>query len=234
MVPRRRPAGRAGPTAGPGGPSSVDHEFRTVAPGGGTSWLHARGEVLRGAGGRATGAAGVAMDFTGRKAAEERQSLLLAEIDHRAKNMLAAIQAIAKLTQAGAGSVDAYVDDLLDRLRSLARAHELLAQEKWERASLHRQLREELEAYLDGARRDRFAIAGEDSRLGRKAALTLSLAMHELVANAVKHGALSALYGQVASRPGWRTGRTGGGSASRGGRAAGRRCGARPGADSAA
>jgi hypothetical protein len=108
-----------------------------VAPDGGTPWLHARGEVLRGAGSRATGAAaGVVMDVTGRKAAEERQSLLLAEIDHRAKNMLATIQAIAKLTQAGAGSVDAYVDDLLDRLRSLARAHELLAQEKWERASL--------------------------------------------------------------------------------------------------
>ena len=186
----------------PGGPSSVDHEFRIVVPDGGTRWLHARGGTLRDADGRATGAAGVVMDVTGRKAAEERQSLLLAEIDHRAKNMLATIQAVVKLTQAGAGSVDAYVDDLLDRLRSLARTHELLARGKWERASLHRLLREEFEAYLDGARRDRFAIASEDSRLGRKAALTLSLAVHELVTNAVEHGALSVPEGWVAVETG--------------------------------
>jgi two-component sensor histidine kinase len=93
------------------------------------------------------------MDVTGRKTAHERQSLLLAEIDHRAKNMLATVQAIVKLTQAGAGSIDVYVEDQLDRLRSLARTHKLLAQGNWERASLHLLPREELQAYLRNNRR---------------------------------------------------------------------------------
>jgi two-component sensor histidine kinase len=139
----------------------------------------------------------IVRDITERKRTEERQRLLTAEVDHRAKNLLAAVQAMVLLTKRDAGSVDDFAATLIGRLQALARAHDLLARDKWTGARLHAVIGSELQAYAatgDG----RLTITGEDVRLGPRAAQTLSLALHELTTNAAKYGALSVPTGRVA------------------------------------
>jgi PAS domain S-box-containing protein len=139
---------------------------------------------------------GILRDITERRRADERQLLMMAEIDHRAKNLLASIQAMVLLTKPHARSASDYAETLIGRLHAMARAHELLAREKWQGARLHELIRNELEAYVgeDGAA---LTITGADPLLRSRAAQTLSLALHELTTNAAKHGALSSLGGRV-------------------------------------
>ena len=120
----------------------------------------------------------------------------MAEIDHRAKNLLAAIQAMVMLTKSNARSVGDYADTLIGRLHAMARAHDLLARDRWTGAGLHELIRNEFAAYV-GADGHALRLAGEDVMLPPRAAQTLSLALHELTTNAAKYGALS-----VAGRPG--------------------------------
>ncbi len=109
---------------------------------------------------------GILRDITDRKRWEEHQVLLMAEIDHRAKNLLAAIQAMVLLTKSSARSVDDYADTLIGRLHAMARAHDLLARDKWQRRqALHDLIRDEFAAYV-GADSD----GGRDRRRGRAAA----------------------------------------------------------------
>ncbi|MGH6896739.1 MAG: PAS domain S-box protein [Geminicoccaceae bacterium] len=140
---------------------------------------------------------GIVRDITDRKRAEERQRLLTAEVDHRAKNLLATIQAMVLLTRRDAVSVADFTRTLVGRLHAMARAHDLLARDKWTGASLHDVIKNEFRAYAggDGAR---VSIVGEDAHLSARAAQTLSLALHELTTNAAKHGALSVPGGRVA------------------------------------
>jgi two-component sensor histidine kinase len=139
---------------------------------------------------------GMLRDITERKRAEQHQALLMAEIDHRAKNLLAAIQATVMLTKATARSVGDYADTLIGRLHAMARAHDLLARDKWTGARLHELIRSEFAAYV-GANGEALRLAGEDVLLSPRAAQTLSLALHELTTNAAKYGALSVPAGKV-------------------------------------
>lgn len=133
-----------------------------------------------------------------RARARERQDLLLAELDHRVKNMLANIQALVRHSSQGAAGLDTFVTDLHARLRAMAQAHSLLSLNRWEGAGLRALAGEQLKAHLGGeAGPKRAEIIGPDLRLRPKAALALSLALHELVANATRHGALSVPGGQV-------------------------------------
>ena len=142
---------------------------------------------------------GILRDITERKRSEEHQLLLMGEIDHRAKNLLAAIQAMILLTKPSARSVDAYAGTLTGRLHAMARAHDLLAREKWSGARLHELIRNEFAAYVgDGG--EAVEITGADVLLRPRAAQTLSLALHELTTNAAKYGALSVAEGRVAIR----------------------------------
>jgi PAS domain S-box-containing protein len=142
---------------------------------------------------------GILRDITDRKRSDERQLLLMAEIDHRAKNLLASIQAMVLLTKPHARSVSDYADTLVGRLHAMARAHDLLAREKWQGARLHELIRNEFEAYV-GADGAALTIAGDDLLLRPRAAQTLSLALHELATNAAKYGALSTPGGRVTIR----------------------------------
>ena len=88
---------------------------------------------------------GVTIDITDRKEAEERQAFLAREVDHRARNVLAIVQSMLRLTKAN--SVEAYAASVEGRIRALSRAQTLLAESRWEGADLKRLLVEELEPY---------------------------------------------------------------------------------------
>ena len=127
--------------------------------------------------------------------AHERDKLLMAELDHRVKNTLANIQALVTLSSRSAESVKSFVEGLDKRIQSMAKAHSLLTQSRWEGVSVENLLREELEAY--GQEAGVVAINGVDAVLTPKSALSLSLALHELATNAGKYGAFSTRDGHV-------------------------------------
>jgi PAS domain S-box-containing protein len=135
-------------------------------------------------------------DITERRQVEEHQQLLVAEIDHRAKNLLASVQSMIMLSLRDARSVDAYAKTLIGRIGAMSRAHDLLSREKWEGARLHDLIRSELDSIV-GEDSDAVVIVGEDMRLPARPAQTLALALHELTTNAAKYGALSIPGGRV-------------------------------------
>jgi two-component sensor histidine kinase len=131
-----------------------------------------------------------------RAKAHERDKLLMAELDHRVKNTLANIQALVTQSSRSAESVTAFVEGLDKRIHSMAKAHSLLTQSRWEGVSVDGMLREELDAY--GPASGVMSLAGDDAVLTPKSALALSLALHELGTNAAKYGAFSVATGHVA------------------------------------
>jgi light-regulated signal transduction histidine kinase (bacteriophytochrome)/CheY-like chemotaxis protein len=141
-----------------------------------------------------------------RKLAADRDQLLMAELDHRVKNTLANIEALVLQTSVSAVSLSGFVDGLAARIRSMAKAHSLLSQSRWEGVAINGLLMEELDPYI----RDHpsFEIVGPDLVLTSKSALALSLAVHELATNAAKYGALSCSGGRVSIR--WSRTETGG------------------------
>jgi PAS domain S-box-containing protein len=173
---------------------SFQTEFRVLRPSGEMRWCVGSAAASIGADGRITRVSGVIIDITDRKEAEERQSLLAREVDHRARNALAVVQAIIRLTRAK--SVDAYVEAVEGRIRALSRAHMLLSHARWQGADLGRLVDEELGPYRTGEA-GRIAVTGPDLILHPATAQTLALALHELATNAAKHGALSSSAGRV-------------------------------------
>jgi chemotaxis family two-component system sensor kinase Cph1 len=130
-----------------------------------------------------------------RKLATERDQLLMAELDHRVKNTLANIEALVMQTSLSADSLSGFVEGLAARIQSMAKAHSLLSQSRWEGVSINNLLMEELDPYIRG--HPAFDIVGPDLVLTSKSALALSLAVHELATNAGKYGALSVPGGRV-------------------------------------
>ena len=133
-----------------------------------------------------------------RKAATDRDQMMMAELDHRVKNTLANIEALVMQTSRSADTVSTFVEGLAARIHSMAKAHSLLSQSRWEGVSIKSLLTEELDPYIQG--HTGFDISGQDIVLAAKSALALSLAIHELATNAAKYGALSAPAGQIKIR----------------------------------
>ncbi len=130
-----------------------------------------------------------------RKLAAERDQLLMAELDHRVKNTIANIQALVLQTSRGARSLTGFVEGLEGRIQSMAKAHSLLSQSRWEGVSIENLLIEELRPYMEGA--NDVVLSGPEVQLTPKSALSLSLAVHELATNAAKFGALGRPGGRV-------------------------------------
>lgn len=130
-----------------------------------------------------------------RAKAHERDKLLMAELDHRVKNTLANIQALVTQSSRNAASLTVFVEGLDRRIHSMAKAHSLLTQSRWEGVSVEGLLTEELGSYIQGS--GVVDLEGDDAVLTPKSALSLSLALHELATNAAKFGSLSRAEGQV-------------------------------------
>src|SRR6266851_1803754 len=125
---------------------------------------------------------------------EERQALLAREVDHRARNALALVQSIVRLTRSD--TIKSYIAAVDGRIGALSRAHTLLAQSRWQGANLARLVDEELAPYRMGDAH-KIAAAGPDISLEPRTAQTIALALHELSTNAAKYGALSVMAGRV-------------------------------------
>jgi PAS domain S-box-containing protein len=173
---------------------AVTAEFRVTRPTGEVRWCIGTAVTSVDATDHTTRISGVTIDITDRKSAEERQSLLAREVDHRARNALALVQSIVRLTRAD--SVASYVDAVEGRIGALARAHTLLAQSRWQGTDLARVVDEELAPYRPG-HEGRIVTGGPECALEPRVAQTLALALHELSTNAAKYGALTASSGEV-------------------------------------
>ena len=169
-------------------------EFRIIRPDGEMRWCAVSFAATLSEDGLPLRASGVTLDITERKEAEQKQTLLALEVDHRARNMLAVVQSILRLTRAD--SVGDMVTALDGRIRALARAHTLLSSSRWQGADLGRLVAEEMDPYRD-ENSDRVETTGPSVVLRPTLAQALALALHELATNAAKYGALSVLAGRV-------------------------------------
>lgn len=175
--------------------ADCDVEYRVIHPNRELRWLHVRGRVAHKADDGAHRLAGVSLDITDRKRAEERQRLLVNELNHRVKNSLATVQSIAAQTLRSIASPEFFREAFESRLIALSQTHDLLTRASWEGASLREVFDVELPA-MAGDDRVSFEYA-TDVRLTPKAAVALGMGIHELAANAVKYGALSTPEGRV-------------------------------------
>ncbi|MBB5222838.1 two-component system CheB/CheR fusion protein [Amaricoccus macauensis] len=152
---------------------------------------------LASARGRPPGAIAAMVDITERRQAEDHQQMLLDELQHRAKNILATVTALARKTSNGSPEGDQATAALVGRLQAMARTHELLSRDVWRGVPVDDLLRATLNPYF-GARRDEVTLAGPRVVIEPKASSILGMVLYELASNAVQYGALGRQSGRLA------------------------------------
>lgn len=185
-------AGEAMPRAVSGQPYVAD--YRIVRADGDVRWIRDTGFPIK-VDGIVRRVGGIAQDVTDLKRADESQKLLLAELQHRVRNIMAMLRSIARRTAEGAIDVEDYRQHLEGRITAMARTQSLLTRHVGAGVNLQDYIRDELDAHA--ADPSCFTIDGPEVTLPAKPAEVLALAIHELATNAVKYGALSAANGRL-------------------------------------
>jgi PAS domain S-box-containing protein len=181
-----------------GGHGTIEIRFRhfkTKEP----IWMSYNVFTLQDADGRPLGFATISQNIDARKRDDERMELLIDELNHRVRNTLAIVNAIATQTLKHTPSVQEFRHAFGGRIAALAKTHTLLATTRWSASTLHDLIMQQLAPYAKD-RADALVVAGPRLLVNPKQALTLSLVMHELAANAAKYGALSVPTGRVEIR----------------------------------
>jgi PAS domain S-box-containing protein len=168
--------------------------FRFVRPDGREVWLEETASGVFDNSGRLVRIKGLTCDITHRRRAEERQDLLIAELDHRVKNVLARVAVVSMHTRQSNKTMDDFVRALDGRIQSMVAAHALLSQSHWYGVSLTDLIRRQLAPYATDSNT---RINGPDVMLSAIETQALAMVIHELVTNAAKYGALSSPAGEV-------------------------------------
>jgi PAS domain S-box-containing protein len=177
----------------------VEHEWRIVWRDGSIHWISARFQCIQDTTGKPVRLTGVNIDITERKRAEEQILLLLREVNHRSKNMLAVVQSIARQTIAA--NPEDFLERFGQRVEALAASQDLLIKHEWRSIELEELVRFQLMPFGD-LLASRIDLHGPQIFISPSAAQMLGMAIHELAMNAGKYGALSGLSGRV--NVGWR------------------------------
>jgi PAS domain S-box-containing protein len=157
-------------------------------------WMRATSSPRFDEAGRFLGYVGIAMDLTDIRIAEDRQQLMINELNHRVKNTLATVQSLAEQSSRQSSSKGEFKDKFLARLMALSAAHSRLTQSSWDWTPLSDVVEDQLQLHGAG---QRLRAAGPDVLVPPSTALSLSLALHELATNAAKYGALSGAAGEA-------------------------------------
>jgi PAS domain S-box-containing protein len=168
-----------------------------------TRWYDISLAPLTNRAGHVVGLTGAAIDISERKGWEQHLRLLMRELTHRSKNLLAVIQAMARQTARQSGNVENFIERFGARLHALAGSHDLLVQESWQRASISELIGSQLGHYSD-LLGTQILVSGPKVYLNPDAAQNLGMALHEMATNAAKYGALSTPKGQVSISWSWK------------------------------
>lgn len=184
------------------GQTEFEVEFRIVRRDGVERWLLLRGEIISDTDGNYDRVVGVVMDIDERKRAEQQRELMMRELNHRVKNSLSVVLAIASQTFRNATDIPVAVDAFRARVQALAVANDVIVENDWTGFDLS-SLVERITSPYRQAGNDPFHIRGEHTELAPATNVPLALAFHELCTNAAKYGALSVPEGRVHLH--WRT-----------------------------
>ena len=174
--------------------ANFEIENRYIAKDGRTVWVHKHASLVRGSAGKPTKMIALITDITERKRQEEQISLLMREVNHRSKNILTLVQAIAR--QTAASQPADFLRRFDERVRALAASQDLLVKSEWTGADLAQLIRSQLAHFKDSVDA-RIALNGPNLFVTAPAAQALGMALHELSTNAGKYGALSNANGRI-------------------------------------